>query len=107
MSASWQRPTQLEQRTDDPVTVLPRSIEPFLEQPLELLERLAVNTSQNLDVLERQLEWRCLKADVSGRVGKHEAKVDVDQMAVTVDEDVAIMAILDLQEICNDGVSCK
>ena len=46
-----------------------------------------------------QLERCCLKANGAWRVRQHEAKVDVNDMTFTVDEHVAIVAILQLQDI--------
>ena len=85
--------------------MLARSLEAFFEQPLELLDRFAVDASEDLDVFQRQFERRSLEADVPRRVGKHEAKIDVYQVTVTVKEDVSVMAILNLKEVGDDGVS--
>jgi hypothetical protein len=40
-------------------------------------------------------------------VGKHEPKVDVHDMPIAIKQDVAVMAILDLQQVRRDRVSSK
>lgn len=82
--------------TDDSVTMLPCRLESLSKQPPELLVRLALDPAEDLDVLEWELERRGLEADVAGRVREHKPKVDVDQMAIAVYEDIAVMPILDL-----------
>lgn len=85
--------------------MLPCGLEPFLEQPFELLERLAVDPAEHLDVLERELEGCGLEADVARRIRQHKAEVDVDEVAVAVNQDVAVMSILDLEQVGDDGVT--
>lgn len=88
--------------TDNPIAVLPRSFESLLEQSLELLVSLTVNTTKDLDVLQRQLERRSFKANVPRRVRQHEAEVDVDEVTASVNEDVSVMSVFDLEEIRDD-----
>ena len=52
--------------------------------------------------LLRQLEWRLLELDsLSGCIGQEEAKVDVKDVALDVDQDVFIVSILDLQDVAD------
>jgi hypothetical protein len=52
-----------------------------------------------------QFERRGLEPHVAARgIAKHETKVDVNEMSITVDQDVAVMSILDLQKEGNDTV---
>ncbi len=55
----------------------------------------------------RQFERCSLEAHVTRRVAKHEAKVDVDQVTFPVDQDVTVMPVLNLQEVCDNAVTCK
>ena len=54
--------------TDYPITVLPRSLEPILEQPLELSKVFAIDTSKHLHVLQREFKRSRFESKVSGRV---------------------------------------
>lgn len=54
---------------------------------------------------EGQLERSSFETHVTGRVGEHEPEVDVDAVSVAVDEDVAVMTILDLQKVRRDRVA--
>ena len=92
-------------RTNDAVAVLPRGLKALFEEPPELLEGCPFEAAEHLDVLERELERRGLEADIPRRVRQHEAKVDVDQVPIAVDQDVAVVPVLDLQQVCDDGVS--
>ena len=85
--------------------MLPRRLESVTEQTTELEVRPAVHATEHLDILERELERRSLEADVPRRVREHEPEVDVDEVAVAVDQDVAVMSVFDLEEVRDDGVA--
>jgi hypothetical protein len=67
--------------TDDIITVLASGLEPFPEQPFEILERLTVQSSKNFDILEGKFERGCLEPNVARRITQHEAEVNVDEMS--------------------------
>ncbi len=52
----------------------------------------AADAAQHVHVFLRQLERRQLKADGARAVGQHETKVNVDQVAVVIQQDIAIVA---------------
>mmetsp|Transcript_42215 Transcript_42215/g.123609 ORF Transcript_42215/g.123609 Transcript_42215/m.123609 type:complete len:310 (+) Transcript_42215:3-932(+) len=61
--------------------------------------------SHHLDPLRGELEGGGLEAHVlARRVGEEEAKVDVDEGAVGVQQDVAVVPVLDLQQVAYDRV---
>ena len=52
------------------------------------------------------LERRCLKAHIATwRVREHEPKINVDEVSVAVNKDVAIVPVFDLEKVSDDGVS--
>lgn len=53
----------------------------------------------------RQLERRGLEAHVARTVGQHETEVDVEEVTVSVDEDVSVVSVLDLEEVGGDRVA--
>ena len=56
------------------------------------------------DVLAGELEGRRLEVDIAARrVGEEEPKVNVDDTARAVEQNVAIVAVLDLQQVTHDG----
>jgi hypothetical protein len=55
----------------------------------------------------RQFERCTLGVQSPGTVGEHEAKVDMDQMAGRGDHDVAVMPVLDLEQVGDERVACK
>ena len=92
--------------TDDPVAVLARRLEALTKELPELQKRRALYATQDIYILHGQFEWRGLEAQVPRRVRKHEAEVDVHDMAFAVDEDVPVMPVLDLEEVRDEGVAC-
>lgn len=86
--------------------MLPRRLEPLPKQPPKLLQRLALHPTQDLNILKRQLKRRRLETDVPRRIREHEPEVDMDEVAVAIEEDVAVVSVFDLEEVTNDGVAC-
>ena len=69
-------------------------------------KRLAVGTVHEVHKVAGQFEWGRLEARIlTRRTQKVETKVNVYQVPSIVQENVAIMSILDLQQETNDGVS--
>ena len=89
---------------DNSVAVFSRGLKSLMEQFTEFPQRLAIRSAQHLDVLQRQLERRGLEPDIPRRVRQHEPKVNMDQVTVAVQQDVAVMAVLDLEEVGDYGV---
>lgn len=83
--------------TDDPIAMFARCFKALTEQHPELLEYFAIDTSQHFDILCWKFKRCGLESDVSWGVAEDEAKVDVDEVAVSVDQDVAIVSVLDLK----------
>ena len=55
----------------------------------------------------RQLERRALERDDARRVRDHEAKVDVDDVALGVDQDVPVVSVLHLEQVADQRVRCE
>lgn len=80
-------------KRDDLLAVFPSCQEALQQQDLEVGEHVWVLAAHHLHQLLRQLEgWR-LEAQVAWRWGQHEAKVDVDDVAFVVEEDIPIMSV--------------
>ena len=78
-----------------PLPPLPHTQKSPLTQIPKLGKLLAPNPSQNINILLRQLERGKLKAQTrypARCIRKHEPKVNVDQVARCVEEDVAVVA---------------
>jgi len=87
--------------------MLPRRLEALPKQLLELYKRRAIYASQNFHILVRKLEWGGFETEVAWRVGEEEAKVDMHDVAVPVEEDVPVVTVFDLEEEGDDGVACE
>lgn len=54
--------------------------------------------------LPGELEGRGLKIDAARGVGQHEAKVDVDDMPRIIQQQVAVVPVLDLEQVADEAV---
>ena len=65
-------------------------------QYFEVCEHVAVHASHHGHELGGELEGGALEAEVLGRAGEDEAVVDVDEVTLAVQENVAVVTILHL-----------
>ena len=73
----------------------------------ELIGLSLLVATKDLDELFRHLEVRRLKAHVFARTPiKDEAKVDMDNASLVINEYVAIVPVLDLKDEAHDAVGC-
>ena len=66
-------------------------------QYFEVCEHVAVHAAHHGHELGGELEGGALEAEVLGRAGEDEAVVDVDEVTLAVQEDIAVMTILHLE----------
>ena len=57
-----------------------------------------------LDKFWRQFKGRTFESEILWRTGQDEPVVDVDEVALVVQEDIAVVAILDLDQVRDDAV---
>jgi len=74
------------------------------QQRLEVLEEVRVGAAHHVDEFDRQFEWRALKLHITWRVVEDEAVVNVEQTTVAEHHDIAIVAILDLQQVAHERI---
>lgn len=79
----------------------------MLAQSLIVLVVRRTQTTQNIHILVRQLERGCFKPNRAGRVGEYESKVNVNDVAFAVHQDISVVSILELQDIRDDAVCCQ
>ena len=90
---------------DEAVHVLATGEESLRAALHEPLEGLGLDTAEHFDHLIGELEGRSLKPKVaSGRDVKDEAKVNVHDVTIVVDQHVSVVAILDLQDVRHHAV---
>ena len=90
---------------DDFLSVLLQSHESLLHQLTELVEAVAVVSTEHFHLLLSQLEWSLLELDSFARgVGEEEAKVDVHDMAFDIQHDVSVVPVLDLEDVAHETV---
>lgn len=75
---------------------------------LEVAEELRVVALgialHHLQKLPSELEGRGLEVDAPGGVGQHEAEVDVDDMPRIIQQQVAVVPVLDLEQVGDEAV---
>lgn len=76
---------------DDPLHVLPGRQQALQQQILELGPQLRRGSAHHVHEFGRQLERRLLEAQILWRNAQDEAKVDVDQVAVSVQQNVSVV----------------
>lgn len=79
--------------------------EPSDEEALEVFEHGRVLSTHDVQVLLRELEGRFFEADVAWRVLEVEAEVDVDQVALRVNQYVSIVTIFDIEQVLEDTIA--
>ena len=82
--------------------MLSGSLKALFEQSPKLPVRFAINSTEHFDIFERQFEWSSLESNIPGRVRKHEAKIDVNEVAFTINKNIPVVTVFDLQEVCYD-----
>jgi hypothetical protein len=78
--------------------------EPLQDEYLKVLKHVALLAAHDFDELWRHLEGRALEAEIFGRAAKDESVVDVDDVALAVEQDVAVVAVLDLDEVGDNTI---
>lgn len=81
--------------------MLQNSRKAFVEKTAELEEGFGVHASEDLDVVGYELEWDwSLKLHSFSRgIGEKESKIDMDDVAISGNEDIAIVSIFYLEKI--------
>lgn len=79
---------------DDLLMVFAGSQHPLQKEDLEIGEHVRRLAAHHLHQLRRQLEGRRLEAKVTWRGGEHEAEVDVYDVSLVVQENVAIVSVI-------------
>ena len=72
------------------------SLEPFPEEPPKFQIGCTACAAEYFQVFKRELEWRSLKTHISWRVAEHKSEVYVYEVTLSIQEDVAVVSILDL-----------
>ena len=80
-----------------------RRLEALEEVLAELVEVVAIPAAQHICVLTQHFEGNCsFEGESFARhVGEEEAEVNVEYVALFVEEDVAVVSVFDLQEVAD------
>jgi len=71
-------------------------LEPFPEEPPKFQIGCTACTAKDFQIFKREFEWSRFKAYISWRVAEHESEVYVYEVTLPIQEDVAVVSILDL-----------
>lgn len=87
--------------------VLPDIFQPKEEEQFEVLEDVWVYSLHQLHVVRCQLERGLLETHVARGRRQDEREVDVDDVSVSVDQDVVVMPVLNREQVLDQAVSCQ
>lgn len=91
----------------DLVHVLAQLRKAAIDQALEVLEHGRRGALHDVDVFLRELERSAFEPQAAWAVANHEAKVDMYDVALIVQQNVSVVAVLDLQKIANQRVPAE
>lgn len=89
------------------VYLLAQLQEALSDQNLEIAVDFGRGRIHELELFVGELERTALEVDATGGAVDHEAKVNVHDMSLAVDQDVAIVTVFDVQNLCHQGVGCQ
>lgn len=70
----------------------------------KFLEEFGLIATHHLDKFRRQFKRAGLKAEISWRGRQNKSEIYMDQMAIAVQQDIAIVAIFHLNEIADQAI---
>lgn len=100
-------PTHHVDNVTDLVHMLLQLVEPLEEQLLEVAIEFGILPLQQLHVLSSEFEGGRLEIPTSWGDAEDKPEVDVHDVALIVDKDIAVVAILNLQDVRKDAVGCQ
>jgi hypothetical protein len=89
---------------DDVMSMPLHGSEPQKQELFEIVEHIGVEASHQVDVLLREFEGGLLEVHVAGGDPEQEAEVDVQDVAVGVDQDVAVVPVFDEEQVADQRV---
>ena len=78
--------------------------ETFEHQLLELVKRFRPIPTQHLNVFLSQFKGSRFEIKVAWRVAEHESEVYVDHVALGVQQNVAVVSVLDLENVAQETI---
>lgn len=66
-----------------------------------------IQSLHQLHIVVGEFEWSFLKVDVSGWTAQDEAKINMDCVTHSIDQDVIVMSVFDLEQVLEKGVPCQ
>ena len=88
----------------DFLLVLAEELQPQEEEHPEVSVDVGIFAFHQFDVVVGQFEWRPLETHISWTARNHEAEIDVDKVAIRVDQNIVVMSIFDLEQVLHQGV---
>jgi len=71
------------------------------------MENIRILAFHQLNIVSGELERGSLEIHVSRRSWQHEAKINMNDMAIYIDQDVIIVPVFDIKEILDQAVACQ
>jgi hypothetical protein len=77
--------------------MFPSKLKTLPKQPPKLQKRRPSHPTQHFNILGGQFKRCRLKPDISRRVAENKPEIDMDEVSVPVEEDVAVVSVFDLK----------
>jgi hypothetical protein len=75
--------------------VLSDEFETEKEQQFKVFENVRFSSFHQLHVIGSELKWRLLKPHISGRRGQDEGEINMNDVAISVYENIIVVPVLD------------
>jgi hypothetical protein len=75
--------------------VLSDEFETEKEQQFKVFENVRLSSFHQFHVIGSELKWRLLKPHISGRRGQDEGEINMNDVAISVYENIIVMPVLD------------
>ena len=94
-------------KTFEIVNVLPRFHEAGIEQALKVFKFVAFYSAYQVNVLLSQFKRCRFKPDLARTILEHKSKVNVDHVALSVQQDVAVVPVFYVEDVAKQRVGSQ
>ncbi len=87
--------------------VLSDEFETEKEQQLKVFENVRLSSFHQLHVVGSELKWRLLKPHISWRRGQDEGEINMNDVAISVNENIIVVPVLDWKQVLDKTVASQ
>ena len=87
--------------------VLSDEFETEKEQQFKVFENVRLSSFHQFHVIGSELKWRLLKPHISGRRGQDEGEINMNDVAISVYENIIVVPVLDWKQVLDKTVASQ